>query len=95
MEGKKVYHKWSDGTVYQGDYVNNKKQGYGVYIWPNGKKYLGNWINNEPHGNGVYLIDDKKYNMVFRFGKIIFSKLQEDSQSFKRIFPICNLQGMC
>ena len=38
------------------------------------EKNYGNWINNEPHGNGYFEIDSDKYNIVFRFGKIISSK---------------------
>lgn len=28
-----------DGTVYVGDWVNGKIEGYGVCKWPDGKKY--------------------------------------------------------
>ena len=38
MHGKGVY-KFSDKTIYEGDWVMNKIEGKGVIIWPNGRKY--------------------------------------------------------
>lgn len=32
MHGKGVY-TWKDGRVYTGDYIDDKKHGYGVYKW--------------------------------------------------------------
>ena len=28
--------KWIDGRQYQGDYLDDKKHGHGVFIWPDG-----------------------------------------------------------
>ena len=73
MEGKGK-NKYSDGSIFEGNYRNGLKYGYGIYTWPNGKKYQGNWVNNKLHGNGFFEIDNKKYNVTFRFGKIISAK---------------------
>ena len=32
MHGKGVY-QWKDGRIYQGDYLNDKKHGFGIYTW--------------------------------------------------------------
>jgi len=32
MHGKGIF-SWPDGRVYEGDYVDDKKQGSGVFIW--------------------------------------------------------------
>ena len=50
--------KWPDGRKYIGSYVNDKKQGYGVFEWRNfanlfkfiladGSRYTGNWENGK------------------------------------------------
>ena len=39
------YFTWPDGRKYEGQFVDDKKQGYGVYIWPDGKSKLGYLIN--------------------------------------------------
>ncbi len=33
-----------------GAFVNNVKEGYGVYVWPHGEQYEGMWHNGERHG---------------------------------------------
>ena len=57
------------------NYVNNVKHGNGSYKWNNGKTYSGNWVNNRPEGNGVLEYANKKYDVLFRYGKIISAKL--------------------
>ena len=41
---------WPNGTIYQGDYVDDVKHGYGVLINPNGIRYEGEWVNGMNHG---------------------------------------------
>ena len=49
-------YTWKDGRVYEGGYVNDKKEGKGVYIWHDGRKYDGEWKEGKQHGTGVYTI---------------------------------------
>ena len=46
MHGKGVY-KWADGRVYEGEFVNDKRNGFGIYTWTDGRRYEGNWISNK------------------------------------------------
>jgi len=73
MEGNGVSH-YSDGSEYKGKYVGGVKQGEGSYTWANGQKFSGNWLNNELHGNGILNANGNKYEVVYRFGKIISSR---------------------
>jgi hypothetical protein len=34
---------WPDGRRYEGDYIDDKKEGFGIYLWPDGKRYEGGW----------------------------------------------------
>ena len=34
---------WPDGRIYEGQYSEDKKQGFGVYTWADGRRYEGNW----------------------------------------------------
>ena len=78
MEGKGEY-TWIDGSVYNGTYINNCKNGFGVITLPNGKKFYGNFVNNEPHGDGAFICDNnEKYNIKYRFGKIISVRNVDD-----------------
>lgn len=42
MNGKGVF-TWTDGRVYEGEYVEDKKEGYGEFQWPDGRRYNGEW----------------------------------------------------
>ena len=82
MSGKGI-NIYKDGSVYEGHYKNGLKNGTGKYTWPNGKVFYGNWLNNKLHGNGYYILDNEKYNITLRFGKIIStSKAQEKRIKF-------------
>lgn len=35
FHGKGEY-QWSDGSVYKGDFQENKMHGHGIFKWPNG-----------------------------------------------------------
>ena len=49
--------------VFDGNFVRNKKKGYGIMVFKSGKVYKGNFENDKFSGKGV-LID--KYEKVFK-----------------------------
>ena len=49
MHGKGKF-KWPDGRVYEGSYVEDKKEGYGLVSWPDGRVYEGMWKDGRQHG---------------------------------------------
>lgn len=52
---------------YEGDYINNKREGYGVYIYSDGSKYNGHWKNDIRDGKGVYIDSDGNiYDGMFK-----------------------------
>lgn len=38
--------------MYEGEYANDKKSGYGTYIWSSGNKYIGQYFDDLRHGYG-------------------------------------------
>ncbi|KAF4711357.1 hypothetical protein FOZ63_028272, partial [Perkinsus olseni] len=40
--------------VYHGQYVEDRKEGYGTFEWPDGRKYAGWWLAGKRHGDGEY-----------------------------------------
>jgi hypothetical protein len=36
--------RFDDGTVYEGEWREDKKDGYGVQSWSNGIRYEGDWV---------------------------------------------------
>jgi hypothetical protein len=63
-EGKgKVIHPSNDNTevgqeTYEGDWVNDKMEGYGIYHYSNGDIYDGEWKDNQHNGFGKYFFTD-------------------------------------
>ena len=88
IDGKGI-NKYGDGSVYQGYYKKGIKHGYGTYTWPNGKICKGNWVNNKLHGNASFEDGDKKYNITFRFGKIITASEVDENKIVR--FEIDNI----
>lgn len=42
----------SDGFMYNGNMINNKKDGFGTEIHSDGDVYIGYFANNKRHGKG-------------------------------------------
>jgi hypothetical protein len=40
--------------MYDGQWVNDKKSGYGECTFENSDCYAGQWLDNVPHGEGVF-----------------------------------------
>ena len=40
MSGQGTF-SWPDGRKYEGEYLNDKKHGFGIYYWANGRQYAG------------------------------------------------------
>ena len=39
-----------------GQFLNDKKNGYGIYYWQDGRVYEGFWYNGKQHGPGQYSV---------------------------------------
>ena len=50
---------WADGRRYEGNYVSDKKHGYGIYKWREKRKtYEGGWKQGKQHGPGISVSAD-------------------------------------
>lgn len=34
---------WRDGKRYEGNFVNDKREGHGIFRWKDGRVYEGEW----------------------------------------------------
>jgi hypothetical protein len=90
--GKGVY-VWRNGNIYNGNYDDGKKKGFGKLTFNSGDSYFeGIWSNGKPNGKGnLFLEKNLKISGVWRQGKIQkidnieeFEKLNKD-QNFLNI----------
>mmetsp|Transcript_35099 Transcript_35099/g.40561 ORF Transcript_35099/g.40561 Transcript_35099/m.40561 type:complete len:97 (+) Transcript_35099:594-884(+) len=42
---------------YEGEFKDDKRHGFGVFVWPSGKEYRGYWKNGKMHGEGKVIKD--------------------------------------
>ncbi|KAL4500677.1 hypothetical protein ABPG72_003101 [Tetrahymena utriculariae] len=63
--------KYKNGNIYEGDVLDGKKHGYGVFIFSNQQKYEGEWQNNKRHGKGT---------QYFQNGSIKYQGQWQDDQ---------------
>lgn len=47
-----------NGDIYQGDYVNGKAHGNGVFTDSEGSIYEGQWSEDKQHGKGIETWND-------------------------------------
>lgn len=56
--------KWSDGSYYFGEWVDNNREGMGIYVDDDGTTYMGKFYKNKRYGNGLVMYN----NGVIRMG---------------------------
>ena len=54
---------WPNGKKYDGEFLNDKKDGYGVFTWENGRQYLGYWHQGYKNGVGMYVNEEGEENI--------------------------------
>ena len=65
MSNKKIRIKktYANGDSYEGEVVNNQKNGQGIMTFANGKIYDGHWDNDKIHGCGLMIFSkDESYD---------------------------------
>ena len=59
-----------DGSVYQGDWLDGKRSGYGSWSRADGTRYVGYWEDDKPSGEGIILFaDGTTYSGSWKEGK--------------------------
>jgi hypothetical protein len=65
-----VIKKFKKNEIYEGEWLNGKANGKGIYCFKNGDKYKGDWLNNKPNGKGIrYYLKGEKYEGYWLNGK--------------------------
>ena len=66
----KMAINYNNGDKYEGEFVNNVKEGKGIYLYENGDKYEGDFVQDKKEGYGVYYYKSgEKYEGEFKNDK--------------------------
>ena len=52
IEERKILFVEEDSDIYEGEWLNDKKDGKGVQLYGDGSRYDGFWKDGEYHGHG-------------------------------------------
>lgn len=70
INGYGVY-KYKNGDIYEGDFVDGKRDGLGEYIYKDKSYYRGEWKDDNKTGRGVYCKNEKEYNGIWKENNFI------------------------
>jgi len=78
---------WFDsGKMYYGNYVNNKKNGLGIFFWGLNKKWAGYWKDGLRDGPGILIFSDNTQERgIWDKGEKIDISDQNKDQIYKEI----------
>ena len=70
-----IYHNYKQEITYEGEWLNNRKDGIGIEFYKDGSKFQGEHKNGVKHGIGTYIWEDGsmyqgewKYNLMDGYG---------------------------
>ena len=49
---------FADGNIYNGDFIDNRREGKGTFIFADGDIYTGSFVNSKFEGQGTYTWTD-------------------------------------
>ncbi|MGM0651857.1 MAG: DUF4282 domain-containing protein [Bacillota bacterium] len=62
--------EYPDGSRYEGEMIDGKREGEGTWVRPDGSKYTGQWKNDKPDGIGTFIWPDgRKFKGYWKSGK--------------------------
>ena len=69
--GREEVLKYDNGDIYKGEFIDDKRNGFGICIYSNREKYEGLWKNDLKNGVGKYIfIDGSVYMGDFKSGNM-------------------------
>ena len=87
---------WQDGKKYFGFYVDDKKEGFGIFYWASSQKFfVGFWKDGKQEGSGKIVTENKvKYGLWKNGDKVeslngekeLFASFSKQQRNFENLF---------
>lgn len=64
--------RYVNGDKYDGEFVNDIRQGKGLYYWKDGSRWEGNFMDNVMDGKGTFYTNDgETYEANYAYGNFV------------------------
>ena len=73
---------YSNGDKYDGEWMNDLKQGDGKYVWKNGSRYEGEWLDDLMDGLGTYFDETGNKITALWIENAFYQEYDPDDESF-------------
>lgn len=83
-------------SYYEGDWVVNKRHGFGTCCYPSGNVYEGLWFNDRRHGEGrmQWLDSEQMYSGQWQNGIQVSTSVYSSSYFGKQFLVLTNNQNL-
>ena len=76
-----IVKKYEDGSIYEGEWKNGKRDGKGKYTYTNGGIFEGKYKNGKRDGQFIKTSScGKKYHQIYENGKLTFSEIYHEKR---------------
>ena len=65
---------WANGDIYEGEFRDHSRNGFGILKYNDGRRYEGEWKNDKKNGKGIKEIQFI-HNLNFLLNKTILRKI--------------------
>ena len=77
MSGRGSFFWRSTGSSFEGNFLNNKKDGEGIFRWQDGKVFFGKWLKDQKENEG---------ELIYPHGGKLFGVWHEDSLNGEAVY---------
>jgi len=68
-QGESILERYTDGSIYFGQFKDGLRNGQGTYTWRTGDEYVGEWKDGKQHGHCTYIYaNQSRYVGEFKNG---------------------------
>jgi hypothetical protein len=79
---------YQNGTIYEGQWYEGKRNGYGVLTKRNGDHFEGHWVNDKKEGQGSFFYSEKNKLFVGEWADDqpktgVYTEVEDDEEQDK------------